>query len=279
MLEPEELGQHKDDLAATLRDLRKQAKLTGERLAIRCAMSQSKISKIETGKTIPSVVDVERILSALNAPPDLVAEVTSLARLANTEFHDVRSLLRKGLEKRQRELAGLEATSTEFRFFLPSMVTALISTPEYIRASLAHVPGDASKAVAKKLERQAVLYDESKHFRFVVTESAARWPLCPPLLMALQLDRLASLSRLPNVQLGVIPVSSSPPRGPMNTFTVYDERLATAETFTGAVIMRDPRDVAFHLQLFHLFEDAALFEGAARERLTEWAAIFRQASS
>jgi transcriptional regulator with XRE-family HTH domain len=171
MLEPEELGQHKDDLAATLRDLRKQAKLTGERLAVRCAMSQSKISKIETGKTIPSVVDVERILSALNAPPDLVAEVTSLARLANTEFQDVRSLLRKGLEKRQRELAGLEATSTEFRFFLPSMVTALISTPEYIRASLAHVPGDASKAVAKKLERQAVLHDESKHFRFLWSQS------------------------------------------------------------------------------------------------------------
>ncbi len=67
MLEPEALGRHKDDLAATLRELRKHAGLAGERLGARCAMSQSKISKIETGKIIPSMVDVERILQALKA--------------------------------------------------------------------------------------------------------------------------------------------------------------------------------------------------------------------
>ena len=93
MLEPEALGRHKDDLAATLRELRKHAGLTGERVGARCAMSQSKISKIETGKIIPSVVDVERILQALNAPPDVLSEVTALARLAKTEFQDLRSLL------------------------------------------------------------------------------------------------------------------------------------------------------------------------------------------
>jgi transcriptional regulator with XRE-family HTH domain len=216
-------------------------------------MSQSKISKIETGKVIPSVVDVERILQALNAPPDVLAEATALARLANTEFQDVRSLLRKGLEKKQHELTGLESASSVFRFFLPSMITALISTPEYIRASLAQVRGDTAKAVARKLERQAVLYDVSKYFSFVLTESAVRWRLCPSPLMALQLDRMASLSRLPNIELGVIPVVASPPRGPLNTFTIYDERLVTAETFTGAVVMRDPRDVAFHLDLFDRF--------------------------
>lgn len=276
MLEPEALGQHKHELAATLRTLRKRAGLSGERLAARCAMSQSKISKIETGKLIPSVVDVEQILRAVEAPPGLVAETVALARLANTEFQDVRSLLRKGLEKKQKELAGLEATSTEFRFFLPAMITALLGTPEYIRASLAHSLGDTAKAVAAKLERQAVLYDGAKQFRFVLTESAVRWPLGPPPLMALQLDRLASLSYLPNVRLGIIPVSESPPRGPMNTFTVYDERLVTAETFAGAVVMRDPRDVAFHLELFRRFEGAARFGGAARAWLAQHAAELRR---
>jgi len=276
MLEPEALGRHKDDLAATLRELRKHAGLTGERLGARCAISQSKISKIETGKIIPSVVDVERILQALKAPPGVLSEVTALARLANTEFQDVRSLLRKGLEKKQHELSSLETTTTDFRFFLPAMITALISTPEYIRASLAHVQGGTIKAVVRKLERQAILYDTSKSFSFVLTESAARWPLCQPAVMAMQLDRLASLSYLPNIQLGIIPVMASPLRGPLNTFTVYDERLVTAETFTGAVVMRDPHDVAFHLDLFARFADAALFADAARERLAEWAAIFRR---
>jgi transcriptional regulator with XRE-family HTH domain len=276
MLEPEALGRHKDDLAAMLRDLRVRAGLTGERLAARCAMSQSKVSKIETGKVIPSVVDVERILQALNAPPRVLSDVTALAKLANTEFKDVRSLLRKGLEKRQYELSGMEIATTHFRFFLPAMITALISTPEYIRASLADLPGDTTKTVAKKLERQAVLYDPAKDFSFVLTESAVRLPLVSTAVMALQLDRLVSLSYLPNIQLGIIPVTERPPRGPLNTFTVYDERLVTAETFTGAVVMRDPRDVAFHIDLFRRFAEIALFGDDARERLAEWAASFRR---
>jgi transcriptional regulator with XRE-family HTH domain len=276
MLEPEALGQHKDDLAATLRDLRVRAGLTGDRLAVRCAMSQSKISKIETGKVIPSVVDVERILQALNAPQAVLSDVTALAKLANTEFLDVRSLLRKGLEKRQHELSGMEIVTTEFRFFLPAMITALLGTPEYIRASLADMSGDTSKAIAKKLERQAVLYDTAKNFSFVLTESAVRLPLVSPAVMALQLDRLVSLSYLSNIQLGIIPVTATPPHGPLNTFTVYDERLVTAETFTGAVVMRDPRDVAFHIELFRRFAAVAVFGDDARERLAEWVAGFRR---
>lgn len=276
MLELEVLGRSKDGLAAAIRDLRKHAGLTGERLGARCAMSQSKISKIETGRVIPSVVDVERILQALDAPPEVLAEVTALARLANTEFQDVRSLLRKGLEKKQAELSSLEAATKSFRFFLPAMMAALISTPDYIRASLAHVRGAVAKTVARKIERQAVLHDTSKTFSFVLTESAVRWPICAPAIMAAQLDHLVSLSTLPNVRLGIIPVLATPLRGPLNTFTVYDDRLVTAETFTGAVVMRDPHDVALHLDLFARFEGAAITSDAVRDRLTRWAAVLRR---
>lgn len=278
MLEPEQLGQRRNDLAHALRSMRKQAGLTGDRLAARCNMSQSKVSKIETGKVLPSVLDVELMLRALEAPPDLVDDVVALARLANTEFQDVRSLLRKGLDRKQDELAGLEGAAVSLRYFLPAMITSLISTPEYIQASLGHLPGDVSRAITKKLERQAVLYDESRNFTFILTESAVRWALCPPPIMALQIDRLVSLSRLPNVSLGVLPARSHTPRGPLNTFTIYDDRIVTAETFGGAIIMRDPRDVTFHLQLFDLFTRYAQFNGDAREHLEEWAYAFRTAS-
>jgi hypothetical protein len=173
----------------------------------------------------------------------------------------------------------MEAATGEFRFFLPAMVTALLGTPEYIRASLAHSPGNPAKAVARKLERQAVLYDSSKRFTFLLTESAIRWPLCPPALMAMQVDRLTSVARLANVRLGVIPVAESPARGPMNTFTVYDDRLVTAEIFGGVVLMRDPRDVAFHLNLFELYEEAAVFGAEAGAVLATWAEDFRRMSS
>ncbi|MFE1576664.1 helix-turn-helix domain-containing protein [Streptomyces fradiae] len=273
--EPEQLGQSSQELAATLRKLRKQAGLSGDRLAARCNMSQSKVSRIESGKVRPSLVDIERILRALDAPPALVAEVSALARIAATEWQDARSMRRKGLDKKQLELAGLEASSTEFRFFLLSMLTALLSTPEYIRASLAHIPGDHSKAVARKLERQEVLYDRRKKFTFIVTEQAARSPFVSPDAMGVQLDRLASLTHLPNARLGVLPIETRLRGCPLNTFTVYDERLATVETTAGVLVFRDPRDVRMYLDEFAGYDESALFGEAARERLAEWAMAFR----
>jgi hypothetical protein len=45
---------------------------------------------------------------------------------------------------------------------------------------------------------------------------------------------------------------------------VYDERIATAETFGGVIMMRDPKDVAYHLELFAFFERYALFADGVR---------------
>jgi hypothetical protein len=122
------------------------------------------------------------------------------------------------------------------------MVTGLLATPEYVRASLAHLPGDHSKAITRKLERQSALYDTSKRFTFILTEQAVGWPFLPALTMAMQLDRLVSISRLPNIRLGVIPLDGHIPVGPLNTFTIYDTRIATVETQTGAMVFRDHRN-------------------------------------
>ena len=172
-------------------------------------------------------------------------------------------------------MAGLEAEATTLRYFLPAMVTGLLATPEYIRASLGHSPVDISKTVARKLERQAVLYDNEKRFTFLLTEQAVRWAVVPLAAMAVQIDRLVSISHLPNVRVGVIPLGTVVGSGPMNTFTVYDQRLATVETFTGRIVFQDARDITEHLELFGLYERHALFDEEARELLGEWAATYR----
>ncbi|GAB2704143.1 helix-turn-helix domain-containing protein [Kitasatospora kifunensis] len=274
-LSPEQLGQSKQELAATLKELRKRAGLSGARLAARCNMSQSKISRIENGKSPASLVDVEQILRTLEAPPEVLARVTELARLANTDWQSLRALRRKGLHHKQQELAGLESSSTEFRFFLLSMITGLLSTPEYIKASLAHLDGDQSKLIARKLSRQEVLYDTSKKFTFLLSEMAVRWPLIPAPAMAMQLDRLVSVSRLPNVRFGVIPLRGLMPVAPMDTFTVYDASLVTIETTSGVLALRDSKDVAMHLEAFAAMERFALFGGEMRSLLEQWSDDFR----
>ncbi|MER6390052.1 helix-turn-helix transcriptional regulator [Streptomyces sp. NPDC001523] len=272
--DPQRLGESRADLAQTLKTMRKRAGWTQTRLAQRCNMSQTKVSNIESGKLTPALVDVELILRALDAPTSLVNEVMVLARMANTEWKDAWSSRRRGLDKRQNELAGFEKSSTEFRYFLPTMITGLLATPEYVRASIADVPGDQSKTVAKKLERQAVLHDGSKQFTFVLTEQAVRWPLVPPAALAMQMDRLSSLTRLSNVRIGVIPIGPSVVPGPLNVFTVYDDRIATVETSTGVMVFRDHRDVSAYRDEFSTYERHALFGEQARERLNEWSAVF-----
>ncbi|MEV8454972.1 helix-turn-helix transcriptional regulator [Streptomyces sp. NPDC052095] len=273
--EPEQLGQSRTDLAEKLRALRKRAGLTGDRLARRCNMSQSQISKFETGRKTPGLVDVERILRALDAPPEVLSEVTALARIANTEWQGKRSSWRRGMEKRQSELASLEAEATELRYFLPAMITGLLATPEFIRASLGHTPGDPSMTVARKLDRQSILYDTSKSFTFLLTEQAVRWAIVPAPAMAMQIDRLASLSHLPNIRIGVIPTGTVTSRGPMNTFTLYDDRLATVENFTGRMVFRDIRDISEYWAVFSLFEESARFGQEARILFQQWAGICR----
>ncbi|MDH6702150.1 hypothetical protein P3T26_006652 [Streptomyces sp. MAA16] len=237
-------------------------------------MSQTKVSNIESGKLTPQLLDVELILRALGAQGPRAVEIMALVRTANTEWHDHWRSRRRGLDKKQNELARLEAISTEFRFFLLSMVTGLLATPEYVRASIADVPGDQSKTFAKKLERQQVLYDTSKSFTFVLTEQAVRWSLLPPAGMAMQLDRLVSVSRLPNVRIGVIPLGGYMPEKSLNTFTVYDRRLVTVETGTGSLMLYDHRDVTAYLGDFMAYERRAVVGDDCRELLSEWSSLF-----
>ncbi|MFJ1592153.1 helix-turn-helix domain-containing protein [Kitasatospora albolonga] len=272
--EPERLGQSRSDLAEALRSLRRRAGKTQTWLARRCNMSQTKVSNIESGKLTPAIFDVELILEKLGTDDPTASQILELVRTANTEWQDNRSSLRRGLDKKQNELTRLEAVTTEFRFFLLSAITGLLATPEYVRASIADVPGDQSKTIAKKLERQSVLYDSSKSFTFLLTEQAIRWPLLPPLAMAMQLDRLASVSRIPSVRLGVIPSAGHIPEMPLNTFTVYDRRLATVETGTGALILRDHRDVNAYRKDFERYESYATFGDECRELLNGWSALF-----
>ncbi|MEW2622806.1 Scr1 family TA system antitoxin-like transcriptional regulator [Streptomyces sp. NPDC048106] len=271
-IEPDELDQSGRELAAMLKHLRKQAGLSGVRLAARCNMSQSKISRIESNKGRPSLLDVEQLLRGLNASPAVSAEVMAVARIAQTEWQDGRTLRRKGIDKKQLQLAGLEASSTTFRYFLLSMITGLLATPEYVRASLSQAPPEQqAKAIAMKLERQRVLFDRSKQFTFILTEQAVRYPLIPPTALAMQIDRLASFTHQPNIRLGIIPMGVRFTSGALNTFTIYDDTLATAELDLGAVVFRDSRDVHDLLHRFTAYAEYAVFGEQARERLAAWA--------
>lgn len=77
--------------------------------------------------------------------------------------------------------------------------------------------------------------------------------------MAIQLDRLVSLSRLPYVTVGVVPLAGRMPDFPMTCFSVHDDRLVIVETFHSEITTRDPRDVQTYVDTFQRFADVALY--------------------
>ncbi|HEV8559743.1 MAG TPA: helix-turn-helix transcriptional regulator [Actinophytocola sp.] len=257
-VEPDRIEASRRDLATALRELRLAAGLSGERLAVRCSMSQAKISRIETGKTLPTVLDVERILKALDVPADIVTELISLARRANVDYVSWRSIARIGPLQKQAELRALERSATVVRHFLPSIPPGLLHTREYAARTLAPmVPSeqaiDVPGVVRVRLERQAALDDADRTFAFLMTEQAVRWRLASPEIMVAQLGHMAGVAAKPGVELAIVPQSAEVVGPPLNGFVIYDDRLVTVELFSGEVVLRDPRDVAFHLELFDYF--------------------------
>ncbi|MEV6076971.1 helix-turn-helix transcriptional regulator [Streptomyces sp. NPDC052069] len=257
-IDPEHQSRERKDLAEALKSLRLAAGLSGERLAIRCNMSQAKISRIETGRTLPSTIDVERITAALLIPEEVAKELLGLARRANVDYASWRAYARVGLYRKQSELRALETSSRVMRHFLPAVPTGLLHVEKYAEHTLSRtVPGDPARDVARavraRMERQDVLNDRSRTFTFLMTEQAVRWRRASPHVMAAQSAHMAEVARKPNVEIAIIPQSIEVPAIPLNVFVIYDDRLVTVELFSGEVVLRDPRDITQHLDLFDLF--------------------------
>lgn len=272
MLEPDDERRGRKDLADTLKQLRKAAGLSGERLAARAAMSQSKISRIESGRYLPSVSDVERIMKALDVPPDAQQDILTVARAANVDYVSVRASARRGIWRRQAEIKALCESSTAVRHFLPIIPSGLLQTAEYARATLTPViegnpARDIDRAVKTRIDAQTVLDDESRKFHFLLTEQAIRMKRAPSAIMVAQLRHLGEVTQRPNVDLAIVPSSKLVGASPLNIFVVYDERLVTVEMFSGSVALRDYRDISYHLNVFDYFRDRAVSGNEAGELL------------
>ena len=79
-----------------------------------------------------------------------------------------------------------------------------------------------------RIERQRVLYDEGKRFRFVIPEAVLRWPYGPPDDPAVLDEHREQLARIewararPNVEVGILPLAPSRYGGSAG-FVIFDE--------------------------------------------------------
>ncbi|MCM1967250.1 helix-turn-helix transcriptional regulator [Streptomyces sp. G1] len=252
---------NKAQLGAALRALREASGKEAKAVARSALMSPSKLSKIENANLLPSATDVERILTSLGVSDAIKAEYTEAARAATTEATAWRLLKRAGIHKGQQAAKALEAQMATLRLFQPALVPGLLQTPEYIRAILQRhdLSEDAlTRTISGRLERQAVLFDSTKKLRFVITEPVLRWRIVSPQMMAAQLDRIVSVSRLAHVDISVVPLSAPQTDIANHAFVIRDDRMVTVETVHAEIVVTDPRDVEMYVRKFEGFEQTAL---------------------
>ena len=167
------------------------------------------MSKLENGRQTPTDDDIRDWTRVAGSVAETEALLASLHTL-EVQHAEWQRVMRTGLRPRQQALLEWDQRTRLFRAFETTVVPGLLQTAEYARARFAEgirrlrLPNDINDAVAARVQRQEILYRPDKRFRFVLTEAALRFRLCPPEVMLGQLDRLVSLSQLPDVRLGII---------------------------------------------------------------------------
>ncbi|MGW6235846.1 helix-turn-helix domain-containing protein [Streptomyces sp. NPDC055037] len=258
-------------LGAALRALRRASGKEAKAVARGALMSPSKLSKIENAKLAPSAADVERILSALGVSDEVKAEYTEASRAAATEATAWRLLRRTGVHRGQHAAKALEAQMSTLRLFQPALVPGLLQTPEYIQAVLRRhglTEDSLLRTMSGRIDRQAILYDDTKSLRFLITEPVLRWRIVPARMMAAQLDRIVSISRLTHVDIRVIPLGTRQQDFASHAFVIRDDRMVTVETVHAEMVVTDPRDIQLYARKFEGFEKTAL-SGEAMRSLVE----------
>ncbi|MFI1837651.1 helix-turn-helix domain-containing protein [Streptomyces olivaceoviridis] len=256
-------------LGARLRVLRTQAGLTGAVLAQRAGVGQPTVSKVETGRMVPSLDVLDRLSRALG--------------LDESTSRELRDLLAAVMAAADSGSAADDSTGTGaavddavrsarlVRSFQCVLLPAMLQSAEYARhvfeGAPRSTPEAVGRAVAARVDRQSVLYEPGRESVFVLTEAVLRtWPGTPALMLA-QLDRLLAVESLSTVRLGVIPWRRPVPVLPRHGFTLCDQRAVVVETFDSERVSTDTEELAAYQETFAHFERAAVFGPEVRELL------------
>jgi transcriptional regulator with XRE-family HTH domain len=271
-------GGKRERLGAELRRARELAGLSGRQLAQRIGISQSKVSRAESGSALLSLPEVAAWASAAGASAEVADLLAALTGAVYTEVHNWGSLL----EERphiQGDIQDLESRARRVLTFSPSLVPGILQTAEYARRVFAmfqpaYLEQDLPEVLAARLDRQLALFSGRQRFEFLITEAALRWRPGPPALLLAQLDRIASLSTLDNISVGVIPLDAEAVAYTSHTFLLFEmaereegDATVLVETIHANLVVNDPQSIALYRARWSLLEQMAFSGDAARDFL------------
>lgn len=250
-------------LGARLRELREEAGLTGKDLAERLGWQRSKVSRLETGKQTAAATDLESWAAAVGVPeqtPDLRARLRGL----ESQQRSWRRQLAAGHRPvQERYVAEYQGAATA-RGYEATVIPGLFQTAEYARhllaqgAELMRTPRDTDAAVAARMRRQEVLYEPGRLYRVLVWEGALHVLICPPVVMAGQLDRLVSLIGMTTVEFGIVPFGRQMPLTAKHGFWIFGGEKVVVETINTELTYDGAEDLALYGRVWEQLHEAAV---------------------
>uniref|UniRef100_UPI0021BEC221 helix-turn-helix domain-containing protein n=1 Tax=Frankia gtarii TaxID=2950102 RepID=UPI0021BEC221 len=202
----------RERLGRSLGRLRAATGLSQPQLARHLGWSQPKVSRVEAGKQRVTLHDVEQWCQATGATQqqhdDLItlAEEALLGPASWDKAGDPATL--------RQSTADTEAKAGLIRSYQPAILPGLLQTAAYARqvfsAGPDGPPPDLADRILARLDRQRILYDETKRLEFVIPETVLRWPFGSPAEHGEQLARLGEIINRPNVDLRILPTTAAP---------------------------------------------------------------------
>ncbi len=262
--------QAQEALGARLREIRRDAGLSGRALAAATGQHFTRVSKLEHGVQTPSGQDIRDWCQACGAEeqiPDLIAT----ARVVQSAYLEFRRQARAGMKRvlGSHTIPLYERTSL-FRIYEHNVIPGLFQTAAYCAAMLSfwidflETPDDLDAAVAARMERQRVIYQAGKRFVVVLEEQALRTWFGTAEVQAGQLGRLLEAMSIPTVSLAIIPMMTERAAVASAGFWIFGESLVALETPTASIEVTRPQEIELYARMFEHLKATAVHGGAAR---------------
>lgn len=267
--------QAREALGGRLRELRRDAGLTGRALAEATGQHYTRVSKIEHGVQPPSDQDVRAWCRACGAD-DQVVDLIATLRVVESAYLEFRRQSRAGMKRvlGAHTMALYEQTGL-FRIYEHNVIPGLFQTADYSAAMLSfwisflETPNDLEEAVAARVQRQRVIYQRGKRFAVVLEEQALRTWFGTAETQAGQLDRLLEVMSMPNVSVGIIPLMTERAAVASAGFGIFDNALVALETPTASVEVTRPQEIALYGRMFEHLKCVSVYGRPARELVTK----------
>ncbi|WP_320782198.1 helix-turn-helix transcriptional regulator [Streptomyces sp. CRN 30] len=269
--------QAREALGVRLRELRLSApggRLSGAELAGQYGWNKSKVSRLENGKQTPTPDDLHKWAEG-TGQSEAYDELVARLRGFESHIRSWRRQLASGHKAVQDTHLSAHADASVFHGWESSTIFGILQTPDYARsiftryAELQRSPRDTEEAVRSRMKRQEALYNSSKRFHLIMWEAALRSLVCPPSVLAAQLDRLSGAIGLDTVELGIIPLSGTLKIPAATAFWIYDDRQVIVENWHAELWIDDEASVDTYRRTWRTLRESAVYGVDAHDVISE----------